>query len=79
MVVLALASAPAAILSAGMAFFSLACLMGAVALTLPVCQRAARKSAALGFVAPLFMLTGNVAFAAGTVWGMVTGAGFRTR
>jgi glycosyltransferase involved in cell wall biosynthesis len=79
MVVLALASAPAAILSAGMAFFSLACLMGAVALTLPVCQRAARKSVALAFVTPLFILTGNLAFAAGTVWGIVSGAGFRTR
>jgi glycosyltransferase involved in cell wall biosynthesis len=79
LVVLALASAPAGILSAGMACFSLACLVGAVALTFPVCRRAARKSVALGLAAPFFILSGNLAFAAGTLWGMVAGTGTRRR
>jgi len=79
LVVLAFASAPVVLLSAFFGFFSLACLAGAMALTLPACRIATRKSPALGLAAPFFILSGNLAFAAGTFWGMVAGTGTKRR
>lgn len=76
---LALASALAGILFPRSLLFSLICLGGWFALSFPICRRAARKSTALGLVAPFFVLMGNLAFAAGTAWGMLARTGFRSR
>lgn len=77
LVALAVVSAPAAMISAGIAIFSLACLGSAIACSFRVYLRAASKSVSLGFAAPLFILMGNVAFASGIVWGTLAPPRFR--
>ncbi len=57
----------------------LGCLGGWSVLSFPTFRRAGRKSATLGMVAPIFVLLGNLAFIAGTVWGLVARTGFRSR
>lgn len=78
LLVLALASAPAGILSVNGVIFSLGCLGGAMALSLPVYRRAAAKSLALGLVAPFFVLMGNLAFAVGMAWALIARTRFRS-
>jgi hypothetical protein len=79
LVSLALASLPVTVLYPKAFFVGLGCLLGWIALSFPTVRRAGRKSATLGMVAPFFVLLGNLAFIAGTVWGLVARTGFRSR
>jgi hypothetical protein len=44
--------------------------LGSVAFSLPVVVRAFRKSAMLGMISPFFVLSGNVAFVFGSLYGL---------
>lgn len=79
LIALALPLLPAGIFFPRVLLFSLACLGGWLALSFPICRRAARKSQALGTLAPFFILMGNLAFLAGIAWGLVARTGFRSR
>jgi glycosyltransferase involved in cell wall biosynthesis len=70
LVALALASAPAAFFSPWIGFLSLGFFAAGVLLSLPVYVRAGRRSLALGFCAPLFILMGNIAFVCGLLRGI---------
>jgi glycosyltransferase involved in cell wall biosynthesis len=74
LVALAMASVPLAIVSIKCLLFSFLCLAGAAALSYSFCQRVIRKSHALGLLAPLFTLLGNLAFAAGAAKGLFLGS-----
>ncbi|MGA2260223.1 MAG: glycosyltransferase [Acidobacteriota bacterium] len=76
---LSLAWLPATLLSYKALLFSLGCFAGWLALTFPICRRAAGKSTALGMAAPFFVLMGNLAFLAGTAWGVAAKPGFSFR
>jgi glycosyltransferase involved in cell wall biosynthesis len=73
LVALAMGSVPFAIASIKCLLFGFVCIAGAAALSYSFCQRAFRKSHALGLIAPLFALLGNIAFAAGTAKGLFFG------
>jgi glycosyltransferase involved in cell wall biosynthesis len=71
LVSLAMVSIPFAILWTQFLLFSLVCFAGAIALSFSFCRRAAHESLALGLIAPFFTLLGNLAFASGTVKGLL--------
>jgi glycosyltransferase involved in cell wall biosynthesis len=79
LVALGVGSLPLSMLWTQSLWFSLAGIAGGLALSFSLCRRAARDSFALGWIAPVFALLGNLAFATGTAKGLLFGSMTKVR